>query len=90
MNDNPYALIVAGSAARAISEALPEAVAAAVIELVTGPLLDEPRRLGHELHNEVAGVLSARRGTFRVLYRIDEDRHEVVLRVDHRRDVYRR
>lgn len=90
MNDTPYALIVAGPSARAISETLPEAVAGAVIELVTGALLDEPRRLGHELHDELAGVLSARRGTFRVLYRIDEERHEVViLRVDHRRDVYR-
>jgi mRNA-degrading endonuclease RelE of RelBE toxin-antitoxin system len=32
----------------------------------------------------------ARRGTYRVLYRIDEARREVVvLRIDPRRDVYR-
>jgi mRNA interferase RelE/StbE len=35
-------------------------------------------------------VYSARRGTYRVLYRINEERREVVvLRVEHRRDVCR-
>ncbi|MGL5929927.1 MAG: type II toxin-antitoxin system RelE family toxin [Dermatophilaceae bacterium] len=35
-------------------------------------------------------MLSARRGTYRVLYRVNERRHEVVvLRIDHRRDAYR-
>jgi mRNA-degrading endonuclease RelE of RelBE toxin-antitoxin system len=34
---------------------------------------------------------SARRGTYRVLYRIDDDAREVVvLHIDHRADVYRR
>lgn len=85
-----YDLVVAGPAARAIGEELPEAVAAAVIDFITGSLLDNPRRVGRELRNELAGIHSARRGTFRILYRIDEDRREViVLRVDHRRDVYR-
>lgn len=85
-----YGLVVAGPAARAIGEELPESVAAAMIEFITGSLLDNPQRVGRELRNELAGIHSARRGTFRVLYRIDEDRREVtVLRVDHRRDVYR-
>ena len=66
----------------------PEAVAAAVIEFITGSLLVNPRRVGRALRNELAGIFSARRGTFRVLYRIDEDHHEVVvLRVEHRRDI---
>lgn len=85
-----YELVVAGPAVRAIGEERPEAVAAAVIDFITGSLLEQPRRVGHELRNELAGIHSARRGTFRILYRIDEDRREViVLRVDHRRDVYR-
>ena len=85
-----YGLVVAGPAARAIGEELPESVAAAMIEFITRSLLDNPQRVGRELRNELAGIHSARRGTFRVLYRIDEDRREVtVLRVDHRRDVYR-
>ena len=39
---------------------------------------------------ELVGVWSARRGTYRVLYRINDARHEsTVVRIDHRRDVYR-
>jgi mRNA interferase RelE/StbE len=82
--------VVAGPAARAISDELPEPVAWAVIELITGPLLEHPRRVGRELRDELTGIWSARRGDFRVLYRIDDARHEVhVLRIDRRRDVYR-
>lgn len=85
-----FELVVARPAARAIAEELSEPVAAAVIEFITGVLLDEPYLVGRGLHNELEGVWSARRGTYRVLYRVDEDRHQVtVLRVDHRRDVYR-
>jgi mRNA-degrading endonuclease RelE of RelBE toxin-antitoxin system len=74
----------------AISERLPKAVAVAVIGLITGPPLDDPRRVGHPLQRELEGIWSARRGTFRVLYRIEEDfKQVVVLRVDHRSDVYR-
>jgi mRNA-degrading endonuclease RelE of RelBE toxin-antitoxin system len=85
-----YELFVARPTARAIAEELPEPVAAAVIELITGSLLENPRRVGQELRNELTGIFSARRGTFRVLYRIDDDHREVVvLRVEDRRDVYR-
>jgi mRNA interferase RelE/StbE len=90
LTSGAFELVVAGPAARAIAEELPEAVAAAVIDVITGSLIDNPRRVGRQLRNELSGIHSARRGTFRVLYRIDEHRHEViVLRVDHRRDVYR-
>jgi mRNA interferase RelE/StbE len=87
----PYGIVVAGPAARAIADLLPEAVAAAVIDLITGALLDNPRRVGKPLRHELAGVWSARRGTFRILYRIDEPNREVVvLRVEHRGHAYRR
>jgi mRNA-degrading endonuclease RelE of RelBE toxin-antitoxin system len=77
-------------AARAIQEKLPEAVAFAVIDFIAGPLLDNPRRMGAALHNELEAVWSARRGTYRILYRIDDERREViVLRVGHRRGIYR-
>jgi mRNA-degrading endonuclease RelE of RelBE toxin-antitoxin system len=89
VSDGSWELVVAGPAARAIAEELPEAVAAAVIEFVTGALVENPERVGRELRYELAGIHSARRGTFRVLYRIDSEHHTVVvLRVDHRRDVY--
>ncbi len=90
MTSSGYDLVVAGPAARAIGEELPESVAAAVIDFITGSLLDNPQRVGRALRNELAGIHSARLGTFRVLYRINQEQREVtVLRVDHRRDVYR-
>jgi mRNA interferase RelE/StbE len=86
-----YELVVAGPAARALSEEIPEPVAVAVIGFITGILLENPRRVGRLLRNELAGVYSARRGTYRVLYRVDEAAGEViVLRVEHRSTVYRR
>lgn len=90
MTGHGYELIVAGPAARTIAEVLPESVAAAVIDFITGSLLENPRRVGRQLRNELAGIHSARRGSYRVLYRIDESKRTVtVLRVDHRGDVYR-
>lgn len=90
MNDAGYELLVAAPAARAIRESLPEAVAFAVIDFITGPLLENPRRVGAPLRGELEGIWSARRGTYRVLYRVDEEIREViVLRVGHRRDIYR-
>ena len=82
--------MVARPAARTIARELPESVAVAVGELITGPLLDNPRQLGVALRNELGGLWCVRQGTYRVVYRIDDDRHEVViLRVGHRRDIYR-
>ena len=88
--DDRYEIAVARPAATTIAEELPESVAAAVIELITGRLLDNPHRVGAPLRNELEGLWSARRGTYRVQYRIDDARREVVvLRVAHRRDAYR-
>ena len=90
MTEARYDIVVTAPAARAIRENLPEAVAFAVIDLITGPLLDNPRRLGAPLRDELQGIWSARRGTYRVLYRIDDEKKEVIiLRVGHRKDVYR-
>ncbi len=90
MNEAGYELILSRSAARAISQRLPESVSAAVIDFITGTLIEHPHGAGRELRNELAGIHSARRGSYRVLYRIDpEQRTVTVLRIDHRRDVYR-
>ena len=57
---------------------------------MTTALVANPRRVGKQLRDDLAGIWSARRGTYRVLHRINEDLHEVVvLRVEHRRDAYR-
>lgn len=85
-----YELVVTPPARRAPTGKLPEPVAAAVIEFLATSLIRQPRRAGKPLRDDLAGVWSARRGTYRVLYRIREDRREViVLRIEHRRDAYR-
>jgi len=68
---------------------LPLPVAAAVAEFITGALLDSPHVVGKPLVRELAGYHSARRGAYRVIYRIDERTQTVhVVRIDHRADVY--
>lgn len=87
---SPYELVLTPPSTQAIQTRLPNAVAAAVIEFLTGALVANPRRLGKPLRGDLAGFHSARRGTYRALYRINEDRREVViLRVEHRADAYR-
>jgi len=69
---------------------LPESAAAAVVEFMTGPLLDNPHRVGRPLMLELADHFSARRGAYRVVYLIDDSTRVVrVVRIDHRADVYR-
>jgi mRNA interferase RelE/StbE len=86
----PYELQVTPPAARALSDRLPEAVAAAVIEFLTTVLVEQPHRVGKPLRDQLEGIFSARRGTYRVLYEIvEEHRQVVVYRIEHRRDAYR-
>jgi mRNA interferase RelE/StbE len=86
----PYELVLTPPARRALTDGLPEAVAVAVIDFLMPALLENPRRVGQPLRDDLAGIWSARRGTYRVLYRIRDDLREVVvLRVDPRRDAYR-
>ena len=94
MSDEAYSLSLASSVRRVLVEGLPRglplAIAAAVIEFLTGPLLDNPHRVGKPLARELDGYHSARRGPYRVIYRIDETERIVhVVRIDHRADVYR-
>lgn len=85
-----YELVLTPPARRALTGKLPEPVATAVIEFLTTSLIRQPYRMGKPLRDDLAGVWSARRGTYRVLYRIRDDLHEVIiLRVEHRRDAYR-
>lgn len=85
-----YRLRIAGPAARALAEVLREKVAAAAYEFTTGPLLDEPRRVGKPLHPPLAPAWTARRGTYRILYHVDDTRGIVeVTAIRHRSDAYR-
>jgi mRNA interferase RelE/StbE len=86
-----HRLQVAGPAARALAGRLPEKIAAAVYEFLTTALLDNPQRVGKRLLlPPFEGTWSARRGTYRVLYEIDEDDRVVtVTAIEHRADAYR-
>lgn len=84
-----YRVVLAPAARRAIERDLPDAVAAAVVEFLYGPLADNPHRVGKALRFGLEGRWSARRGQYRVVYRIDDDRVIVeVLRISHRADAY--
>jgi mRNA-degrading endonuclease RelE of RelBE toxin-antitoxin system len=85
-----FRVVVARSAARRLAEQLPEAVAAACVEFIFGPLADDPHRVGARLRKPFEGQWRALRGEYRVRYRIDDPEETVyVLDVDHRRRAYR-
>lgn len=75
--------------ARRQIDRLPIAVAGAVIETLDA-ITANPRRLGKPLRFELAGCWSARRGPYRIIYRIDDDAQAIsVVAVAHRADIYR-
>ena len=79
------------AARRAISQRLPEAVAAAVLEFCDAALAVNPHRVGTPLSGPLAGCHAARRGTYRMVYRIEENTRTVhVLDIDHRFEIYHR
>jgi mRNA interferase RelE/StbE len=85
-----YRIELTGAARRALTETLPEVVAVACWEFIRGPLAENPHRVGKPLRNQLEGRYSARRGEFRVIYQIFDDRVVVrVIHIAHRRDVYR-
>ena len=88
--DDRFTLVITPTARRQLTDVLPEAAAFAAYEFIVGPLLDDPHRVGKQLRAPLEDRHSARRGTYRVVYRIDEQPRTVtVLDVAHRRDAYR-
>lgn len=84
-----YEVIFAPTARRELS-AVPERIIPAIVEFVYGDLAAFPRRVGKPLSRELEGSFSARRGSYRILYEIDDKQMRVlILRVAHRADVYR-
>lgn len=85
-----YGVQVTRTAARQLAEGLPEAVAAACVEFLYGPLAENPHRVGARLRKPFEGHWRARRGQYRVRYTIDDAAAIVhVLDISHRRDAYR-
>jgi mRNA-degrading endonuclease RelE of RelBE toxin-antitoxin system len=89
VTEEPYQLVIAPAARRQLAESLPEPVAFATYVFIIGPLLTNPQRVGKRLQPPLQDRHSARRGTYRVIYRIDERRQVTVLAVTHRADAYR-
>lgn len=90
MTEKRYELIIAPTARRQLAEKLPESVAFAAYELIVGPLLENPHRIGKRLMPPLDDRHSARRGTYRVIYRVDDELMRVtVVAVTHRADAYR-
>jgi mRNA interferase RelE/StbE len=80
---------MAGPAHRRLQR-LPDKIAAAVLEFILGPLLQNPHRIGRPLRGDLTGLHAARISSYRVVYEIDESQHKViVLDIDHRADIYR-
>ena len=89
MTEPTWHLVVAASADRTLDK-LPEKFAAAIVEFMLGPLLQNPRRVAHPLQRDLIGLYSARKGPYRVIFQLDEEERTVqVVRIDHRSNAYR-
>ncbi len=86
----PYEVVFSRSARRALERELPEKVATAAFEFIMGALRHDPRKVGKPLREPLAPLFAARRGDYRVIYRIIHQRLVIeVVSLVHRRDAYR-
>jgi mRNA interferase RelE/StbE len=85
-----YQIELTRAAKKALTELLPEAVAIACWEFIRGPLAENPYRVGNPLRGSLEGRYSARRGQFRVIYQVFDERILVrIIHIAHPRDAYR-
>jgi mRNA interferase RelE/StbE len=89
VSGSDFAIAWTATARRALTR-LPEKVPAAVAEFLYGSLAASPHRVGKPLKLGLEGLHNARRGDYRVVYRIDDEQHLVtVIAIEHRSDIYR-
>ena len=85
-----YAVRFTRSAQRALVEELPEKIATAAWNFIMGALVENPHRVGKQLKEPLFPLYSARRGEYRVIYRILDDLLVIeVVTIAHRRDSHR-
>ncbi|MGI9155679.1 MAG: type II toxin-antitoxin system RelE family toxin [Marmoricola sp.] len=90
MTEAPYLITWSAPARRALGR-LPEKVGRAVVEFCYGALTENPQRVGKALKFDLTGLHSARRGDYRVIYRIDASSRRIeVVGIEHRSEAYRR
>jgi mRNA interferase RelE/StbE len=86
---SPYTVIFSRRARRNLHEDLPLGVAIAATETIMRAIALSPYRVGKPLDEPFDGFHSARRGTYRIVYRIHEAKRVVEIHsIRHRRDVY--
>ncbi len=84
-----YDVELTGPVRRALQR-IPPRVVSAVVEFAFGDLAREPHRVGKPLERELSGLFGARRGPYRLLYRIDDEAQRVhIVHIGHRTGVYR-
>ena len=89
MTGEKYAVAWTSPAKRALQN-LPEKAATAAVEFIYGSLSGNPYLRGKPLRFELAGLRSARRGDYRIIYRINEEQRAIeIVALDHRSDAYR-
>lgn len=89
MTSTEWRVEVSAEADRALLR-LPEKIAAAVVEFITGRLPTIPHRLSKPMRYELEGWHVARRGDYRVTFQILEEEHVLLIgRIEHRADLYR-
>lgn len=89
MPDEAWSLVLTPGSVRSI-ERLPLKVATAVVEFITVTLPTNPRRLSKPLRYELEGWHTARRGDYRVTFRIDDEQHTLTIgRIEHRAHAYK-
>ena len=89
MSEDDFAIAWTAPGRRALAR-LPEKVTTAAVEFPYGSLAANPHRVGKPLKLGLDGLYSARRGDYRVIYRIDDQHRRVnVMAIEHRSDIYR-
>ena len=84
-----YAVIFTSPARRNL-ERIPPRIVAAIIEFVFADLAQAPRKVGKPLKQQLEGSYSARRGPYRILYKINDPAKQIeIVRIDHRANIYR-
>lgn len=85
-----FTIELTSHARRDLNHRIPERIAAAAHAFISGPLTENPRRVGKPLGGHLAGHRSARVGQYRVVYRIEDTRVVVVVvTIAHRGVVHR-
>ncbi|ORW06399.1 type II toxin-antitoxin system RelE family toxin [Mycobacterium kyorinense] len=88
-DETSWSVHLSPTAVRALDR-LPLKIAAAIAEFITTTLPGDPYLLSKPLRFEFAGWRVARRGDYRVTFRILEDDHVLLVgRIEHRAHVYR-